>query len=220
VYRFGGNDGDVCVQDGVLTDRESGLRLPASEIRLFGKHNLDNACASALLARLAGVSAGAIADTLRAFTGLPHRMHLVRSLDGVDYYDDSKATNVGATAAALDGLADRLGKVVLIAGGKDKGGDYGPMVQRMQRMGRSTVLIGEAADIIERALSAGGCASERAPSLERAVERARALAKPGDVVLLAPACASFDMFRSYAHRGDVFAAAVTALDTSSRPEVA
>jgi UDP-N-acetylmuramoylalanine--D-glutamate ligase len=218
VDRFGGDDGDVCVRDGVLGDRESGLRLPAAEIHLFGKHNLDNACAAALLARLAGVSAGAIADTLRAFTGLPHRMHLVRTLAGVDYYDDSKATNVGATVAALDGLSDRRGKVVLIAGGKDKGGDYGPLVQRMQRLGRSTVLIGEAADIIARALSGGGCANERAVSLEQAVVRARARAAPGDVVLLAPACASFDMFRSYAHRGDVFAAAVTALDSSNRPE--
>ena len=211
VYRFGGSDGDVRVENGVLLDRESGLRLPAAEIRLFGRHNLDNACASALLARLAGVSAGAIADSLRAFTGLPHRMHLVRKLAGVDYYDDSKATNVGATSAALDGLSDRAGRVVLIAGGKDKGGDYGPMVERMKRMGRSSVLIGEAAGLIERALGAAGCSSERATSLERAVLRARELAQPGDVVLLAPACASFDMFRSYAHRGDVFTAAVAAL---------
>jgi UDP-N-acetylmuramoylalanine--D-glutamate ligase len=135
-------------------------------------------------------------------------MSHVRKLDGVDYYDDSKATNVGATAAALDGLADRQGRVVLIAGGKDKGGHYGPLVERMKRIGRCTVLIGEAADVIERALSAAGLRSERASDLEQAVELAREFARPGDAVLLAPACASFDMFRSYAHRGEVFQTAV------------
>ena len=211
VHRYGGADGSVRVEAGELIDRDGGLRVPVAEIRLFGSHNLDNACAAALLARLAGVSADAIGATLRAFTGLPHRMAHVRTLGDVDYYDDSKATNVGATAAALDGLRGRKGKVVLIAGGKDKGGDYAPLVERMARIGRSTLLIGEATELIERALSTAGLASERASSLDDAVERASVLAEPGDVVLLAPACASFDMFRSYSHRGDVFQAAVHAL---------
>jgi len=212
IHRYAGDDGEVRIEAGALIDRDSGLQVPVSEIRLFGRHNLENACASALLARLAGVEPGAIAATLRAFTGLPHRMCHVRTLDDVDYYDDSKATNVGATAAALDGLSDRPGRVVLIAGGKDKGGDYGPLVERMRRIGRSTVLIGEAADVIERALSAAGLRCDRATSLEHAVELAQQYARPGDVVLLAPACASFDMFRSYSHRGEVFAAAVKELE--------
>jgi UDP-N-acetylmuramoylalanine--D-glutamate ligase len=208
LHRYGGADGEVRIEGATLIDCESGLRVPVAELKLFGRHNLENACAAALLARLAGVTTDAIAATLRAFTGLPHRMSHVRKLDGVDYYDDSKATNVGATAAALDGLADRQGRVVLIAGGKDKGGHYGPLVERMKRIGRCTVLIGEAADVIERALSAAGLRSERASDLEQAVELAREFARPGDAVLLAPACASFDMFRSYAHRGEVFQTAV------------
>jgi len=212
IHRYAGDDGEVRIEAGALIDRDSGLNVPVAEIRLFGHHNLENACASALLARLAGVAPAAIAETLRAFTGLPHRMCHVRTLDEVDYYDDSKATNVGATAAALDGLADRKGRVVLLAGGKDKGGDYAPMVERMRRIGRSTVLIGEAAGLIERALSAAGLSSERASSLEQAVELAQQLARPGDVVLLAPACGSFDMFRSYSHRGDVFQTAVHELE--------
>jgi UDP-N-acetylmuramoylalanine--D-glutamate ligase len=161
------------------------------------------------------VERDAIAGVLRAFSGLPHRMAHVRTLDGVDYYDDSKATNVGATAAALDGLSDRQGRVVLIAGGKDKGGDYQPVVTRMARQGRAAVLIGEATALIARALEPTGLPVESVATIEDAVARGRALARPGDVVLLAPACASFDMFRSYAHRGDVFQGAVRAL-----PEVA
>jgi UDP-N-acetylmuramoylalanine--D-glutamate ligase len=212
---YGGAGGEVRIEDDVIVDAESGLRLPVEAIRMFGRHNLDNACAAALIARLAGVGRDAIEGVLRAFSGLPHRMAHVRTLDGVDYYDDSKATNVGATAAALDGLSDRQGRVVLIAGGKDKGGDYQPVVTRMARQGRAAVLIGEATALIARALEPTGLPVESVATIEDAVARGRALARPGDVVLLAPACASFDMFRSYAHRGDVFQGAVRAL-----PEVA
>ena len=127
------------------------------------------------------------------------------TLDGVDYYDDSKATNVGAAVAALDGLAGRDGRVVLIAGGRDKGGDYAPLRRALARARRArVVVIGEARAVIERALAAPAYPVERARDMEDAVRRARALAQPGDAVLLAPACSSFDMFRSYAHRGDVF----------------
>jgi UDP-N-acetylmuramoylalanine--D-glutamate ligase len=216
VHGYGGAHGEVRVVNGAIVDAESGLSVPVSTIRMFGRHNLDNACASALMARLAGVGREAIASVLQAFQGLPHRMVFVRTLDGVDYYDDSKATNVGATAAALDGLSDRAGRVVLIAGGKDKGGDYGPVVTRMRAQGRAAVLIGEATPIIERALGPSGLPVESVRTLEDAVLRARALARPGDVVLLAPACASFDMFRSYAHRGDVFQDAVRALPEATR----
>lgn len=207
---FGGDKGDVRVVQGVLRDEQSGLAVPLSEIALFGRHNEQNACAAALIARLAGVDAEAVAAALRDFRGLSHRMQFVRRLADVDYYDDSKATNVGATAAALDGLGERY--VVLIAGGRDKGGDYAPLAQRMHARGRAALLIGEAAPLIATALSRTRCPFERAPSLDAAVLRACALAQPGDAVLLAPACSSFDMFRSYAHRGDEFQRAVRDLE--------
>jgi UDP-N-acetylmuramoylalanine--D-glutamate ligase len=211
VYRFGGTDGDVRVVDGVITDAAGGLRVALSSLRISGRHNHDNACAAALLARLAGVAPEHIAAELTSFVGLPHRMQHVRTLNGVDYYDDSKATNVGATAAALDGLGERVGRVVLIAGGRDKGGDYAPVAERMRARGRAAVLIGEAAPLIESALRGTGLPIENAGDMHDAVFRAHALARPGDAVLLAPACSSFDMFRSYAHRGDVFCDAVRAL---------
>jgi UDP-N-acetylmuramoylalanine--D-glutamate ligase len=212
VYRFGGQDGDVRVIDGAITDFDTGLRVPLSELPISGKHNYDNACAAALLARLAGITPEHILAELRSFRGLPHRMQHVRRLDDVDYYDDSKATNVGATAAALDGLTERSGRVVLIAGGRDKGGDYAPVAERMRTRGRAAVLIGEAAPLIDAALRGSGLPVENATDMHDAVARARGLARPGDAVLLAPACSSFDMFRSYAHRGDVFCEAVRALE--------
>ncbi len=135
----------------------------------------------------------------------------VRERDGVTYYDDSKATNVGATVAALDGLRDAHPRIVLIAGGLDKGGSYAPMVERLSSFGRAAVLIGTAAPLIERALAGTALPVERADSLEQAVVRAAALAQPGDAVLLAPACSSLDMFRNYEHRGDEFARAARAL---------
>lgn len=208
---FGGERGETRVAGGNLVDAASGLSLPVTDIPLSGAHNLDNACAAALVARLAGVAAEHVADVLRAFRGLPHRMAHVRDLDGVAYYDDSKATNVGATVAAIDGLARRDAHVVLIAGGRDKGGDYAPLVERMARVGRAAVLIGEAAAKIRAALEPRGIALATAPDMDEAVARARAFARPGDLVLLAPACSSYDMFTSYAERGDVFARAVRAL---------
>jgi UDP-N-acetylmuramoylalanine--D-glutamate ligase len=210
MLRFGG-EGDARVVVGSVIDEGSGLMIPAAEIGITGKHNLDNACAAVLLARSAGVSVASMLAALRGFRGLPHRMQKVRTLDGVDYFDDSKATNVGATVAALEGLSEREGRVVLIVGGQDKGGAYDPVAHCMKQMGRAVVLIGEATPIIERALRGASYPIERAVSLEAAVARARELAEPGDAVLLAPACASFDMFRSYAHRGDVFVAAVRSL---------
>lgn len=208
VQLFGGQDGAVRVQDGQLLDAVYGPLVSVSELRIRGAHNLDNACAAALCARLAGVPRESIQHVLRTFAGLPHRMVHVADIDGVAYYDDSKATNVGASVAALDGLAPSVRRVVLIAGGKDKGGDYAPLRERLAACGGGVVLIGEARPIIARALAGAAYPVEEADSLEAAVKRARALAQPGDAVLLAPACASFDMFRSYAHRGDVFQAAV------------
>jgi UDP-N-acetylmuramoylalanine--D-glutamate ligase len=211
VWKFGGRHGAVRIDQGRIVDDATGPLLEVSELWIRGVHNLQNACSSALCARLAGVKAPEIAATLRSFTGLPHRMVLVANIGGVSYYDDSKATNVGATVAALDGLAPEVKRVVLIAGGKDKGGDYGPMRDRLRACARAVVLIGEARPIIERALAGEPYPIEAADSMEDAVARAQRLAAEGDAVLLAPACASFDMFRSYAHRGDVFQAAVRKL---------
>jgi UDP-N-acetylmuramoylalanine--D-glutamate ligase len=132
----------------------------------------------------------------------------VADIDGVAYFDDSKATNVGATVAALDGLAPSVKRIVLIAGGKDKGGDYAPLRARLESCARAVILIGEARPIIQRALAGVTYPVTEAESLEAAVSGARDAAQAGDAVLLAPACASFDMFRSYAHRGDEFQAAV------------
>jgi UDP-N-acetylmuramoylalanine--D-glutamate ligase len=211
VHTFGLGRGDVRVEGGAIVDPQNGLHFPVSELRIHGLHNQANACAAALAARLAGIDRGVIEEVLASFAGLPHRMVHVRDLDGVAWYDDSKATNVGATVAALDGLSDLRGKVVLIAGGVDKGGSYGPIRERMERRGRAVVLIGVAAPLIRNAFAGSPVPLVDAASIDEAVERARALARPGDAVLFAPACASFDMFRSYAHRGEAFQRAVRAL---------
>jgi UDP-N-acetylmuramoylalanine--D-glutamate ligase len=215
VHVFGGTAGAVRVQGTELVDDEYGSLIPVSELRIRGAHNLANAAAAALCARLAGVGVEPIRSVLRSFSGLPHRMQHVADIDGVAYFDDSKATNVGATVAALDGLAASVKRIVLIAGGKDKGGDYAPMRERLERCARAVILIGEARSIIKHALSGATYPVTEADSLEGAVEAARRNAQAGDAVLLAPACASFDMFRSYAHRGDVFQAAVQRLHGGS-----
>lgn len=155
-----------------------------------------------------GVHADDIAAVLREFEGLPHRMQYVCAVEGVEYIDDSKATNVGAAVAAIDGLTGSRGKIVLIAGGVDKGGSYEPLRDRMIAEGRAAVVLGEAAPLLERAFVSSPIEVRRAESMADAVAHAATLAKPGDTVLLAPACSSFDMFRSYAERGDVFQRAV------------
>ncbi len=214
-----GPAGDARAEGGTIVLDGRAL-VKTSELRIRGGHNVDNACAAALIASLGGVPDDAIASTLREFGGLPHRMVLVRELGGVAYYDDSKATNVGASIAAIDGLYSStpraLGRVVLIAGGKDKGGSYAPLAERMREHGRAVVLIGEATPLIEPEMTSAGVACQRAIDLDEAVHKARALAQRGDVVLLAPACSSFDMFKSYAHRGDEFARAVQALPEEAR----
>jgi UDP-N-acetylmuramoylalanine--D-glutamate ligase len=215
-HTFFGDRGEVTVRDGTVIDAVSGLRVPIAELRIHGRHNHSNACAATLAARLVGIERDVIAKVLRSFAGLPHRMVHVRELDGVAYYDDSKATNVGATCAALDGLADRSGKVVLIAGGVDKQGSYAPMRERMEKLGRAIVLIGEATPIIRAAFTGSPLSLIDASTIDDAATKARALAKDGDAVLLAPACASFDMFRGYAHRGDEFQRAVRALPGGAR----
>jgi UDP-N-acetylmuramoylalanine--D-glutamate ligase len=192
----------------VLTDVGSSLRVPVGEIRIRGSHNVSNACAAVLAARLLGVKDGDIAAVLREFKGLAHRTQYVRSIDGVEYIDDSKATNVGAAVASIDGLMGSKGKIVLIAGGVDKGGSYQPLQQRMSEEGRAVVVLGEAASLLERVFADSAIELRHASSMSDAVTCAAALARPGDTVLLAPACSSFDMFRSYAERGEHFQRAV------------
>jgi len=210
-FTYGGATGSVAVIDRCIVDESSGLSVPVEALKLRGEHNLHNACAAALIARLVEIPSERIRAALTTFEGLPHRMQRVEEIKGVTYYDDSKATNVGATAAALDGLSNIEGRVVLIAGGIDKGGSYAPLRERLERCGRAAVLIGEAARLIQASLDGCSVAVERAETMEIAVRTASELAEPGDVVLLAPACSSFDMFDSYAHRGEVFQQSVRAL---------
>ena len=182
--------------------------LALHELPLCGLHNAANALAACALAQAAGVPLQALAAGLRSFRGLPHRLERVALRRGVAWYDDSKGTNVGATIAALAGLP---GKSLLIAGGEGKGQDFAPLAPVVAQHARRALLIGRDAPLIERALRPSGVPLERCESLEQAVARAAALAVSGDAVLLSPACASFDMFRDYRHRGEVFAAAVRAL---------
>jgi UDP-N-acetylmuramoylalanine--D-glutamate ligase len=212
VVTFGGVDGAVRRDGECVVDRESGLSVPVSELGIRGEHNIGNAAAAALAAKLAGVPAANIEGVLRSFAGLPHRMQHVAQLEGIDFYDDSKATNVGAAVAALHGFARRKVGVVLIAGGKDKGGSYAPLREVLEKCGAGLVLIGEASTLIAQAFAGSPLPVVRAGDMREAVRSAHRLARWGEAVLLAPACASFDMYRSYAHRGDVFCEAVRALE--------
>jgi UDP-N-acetylmuramoylalanine--D-glutamate ligase len=178
------------------------------EVAVPGRHNALNALAASALVREAGVLAGAAFDGLRRFPGLPHRTEFVAEANGVRFYDDSKGTNVGATLAALEGFAQ---PVVLIAGGDGKGQDFAPLRQVVLEHARAVVLIGRDAPAIEAALQGPGVTLVNAGDMEDAVAKAASLARPGDAVLLSPACASFDMFRNYSHRGEAFAAAARAV---------
>lgn len=182
-------------------------RYPRSALRVAGGHNGRNALFALLAARHLGVSPAACTDGLGRFEGLPHRMVLVRTLGGVAYYDDSKATNVASALAGLSGM-DR--PFVLIAGGLSKGDDLEPLREVLAARGRGLVVVGQSADAFA-ALGQGVVPVEHAGLMDDAVAKARAMAKDGEAVVLAPACASFDQYRSYAHRGEMFTAAVEAL---------
>ena len=182
--------------------------LPVGELQIHGAHNVANALAACALARSLGASREALAQGLRSFKGLPHRLQLLAERGAVAWYDDSKGTNVGATVAALTGLGR---PALLIAGGEGKGQEFAPLAPAVAAHARRVLLIGRDAPLIERALAASGVPLERCATLEQAVARAAQLAQPGDAVLLSPACASFDMFRDYRHRGEAFAAALRAL---------
>ena len=205
---------DVALVGDRIEDRIHKASYPLSLLKIAGRHNIENACASIALASVMGAHPEAIADALGSFTGLGHRTILVGEIKGVRFYDDSKGTNVGASVAALRGLAEA--KAVLIAGGRDKLGSYGPLVDALRDKGRALVVIGEAADRIADAAK-GALPIERAGSMDEAVAKASALAQAGDAVLLSPACSSFDMFRDYKDRGDAFTRAVQEL--AQRPRV-
>ena len=185
--------------------------LPVKGIKLAGRHNAANALAALALCRAVRLPMPPLLDALRGFGGLPHRVEAVGDAAGVRYYDDSKGTNVGASVAAIAGLAHEHVKIVLIAGGEGKGQDFAPLRGPLAGSARAVVLIGRDAPLIEKALSGLPLRIARAASMEEAGGCAAAEARPGDAVLLSPACASFDMFRNYAHRGDVFRAAVQRL---------
>jgi UDP-N-acetylmuramoylalanine--D-glutamate ligase len=205
VRTFGLDGHDFGVRDGYLVERGEQL-LAIGELPIHGAHNVANALAACALVRALGVPAEKLAPGLRSFRGLPHRLELVRVWNGVHWYDDSKGTNVGATIAALRGLGKRA---VLILGGDGKGQDFSPLREPVAQFAVQTLLIGRDAPLIEKALA--GLRMQLCASLEDAVQMAAGTARPGEAVLLSPACASFDMFRDYKHRGDVFAAAVRGL---------
>jgi len=185
--------------------------LPTAELPLAGLHNAANALAAGALCHAIGVADEPIVAAWRAFHALPHRVEKVAEIDGIAFYDDSKGTNVGATAAALDGFTQ---PVVLIAGGDGKGQDFAALREPVKRRARAVVLIGRDRERIARALAGCGVPLERADSMEQAVACAFAAGRAGDAVLLSPACASFDMFRNYAHRGEAFAAAAKKLEAA------
>jgi UDP-N-acetylmuramoylalanine--D-glutamate ligase len=203
-----GPGGDVAVTDAEVHEAKRGAHYARAGFGIQGGHNALNVAAAIAAVSDMGISADVIARVLRDFHGLPHRMALVREVSGVRYYDDSKGTNVGASVTALRGIAEK--KAVLIAGGRDKGGSYAPLVDALRDRGRAAVLIGEAADTIASAI--GDALPVRlAKTIDEAVRVGAELARPGDAVLLSPACSSFDMFKDYKHRGDEFVRAVNAL---------
>jgi UDP-N-acetylmuramoylalanine--D-glutamate ligase len=181
--------------------------LDVQRMKISGLHNAANALAALALGEAAGLPMPAMLAALESFPGLPHRSSWVADVAGVRYVDDSKGTNVGATTAAVAGMT---GALVMIAGGEGKGQDFAPLAQAFRGKVREAVLIGKDAPAIAAALE-GVCPIRNAASMEDAVAQATRVARPGDTVLLSPACASFDMFRNYGHRGDVFAAAVLKL---------
>ena len=208
--------GAYCDEQGLMALVDGATRVPlmaASELRLPGRHNVANALAAAIVGQLHGIAPDAIADALRTFGGLPHRLETVVEADGVLYVNDSQGTTPYATIVALTAHGR---PAVVILGGVSKGADWTELARAVVRDARAAVLIGQSADELAAALDRAGAARkpltvERASTLPEAVQKARALAQRGDVVLLSPAASSFDMFSSYEERGEVFRAAAREL---------
>lgn len=207
----GGIEGDFGIERhaGSIWLMQGGERLlKTSELQVTGLHNATNALAALALCRAVDLPMHKLIAALRSFKGLPHRVERIAEINGVIYYDDSKGTNVGATVAALQGLGR---KAVLIAGGDGKGQDFAPLKPAVAQHARAVVLIGRDAPLIEAALNGCHVNVQRAKDMSDALQQATQLAQSGDAVLLSPACASFDMFRNYAHRAEVFVQAVREL---------
>ncbi|HMN45014.1 MAG TPA: cyanophycin synthetase, partial [Povalibacter sp.] len=194
-------NGDVALMHGAHR------MIAMSELKIAGLHNAANALASLAMADALGLDRAACLKALREFPGLAHRSQWIADVDGVRYIDDSKGTNVGATLAAVAGMP---GSLIVIAGGQGKGQDFAPLAAAFRGKVRHVVLLGQDAKLIAAALE-GVTTVEFAIDMAKAVKLASRAARAGETVLLSPACASLDMFRDYAHRGDVFAAAVRGL---------
>ncbi len=202
----------VFVRDGWIVAKLNGHVepiAPVAELQLRGAHNVENALAAVACALWVGLAPEAIRRALGRFRAVAHRIEPVRDVGGVAFYNDSKGTNVDSTIKALASFTERI---VLIAGGKGKGQDFAPLAEAARGRVTHAIVIGEDGPTVGRALAAAGVPVTPAASMPAAVETARRLAAPGDVVLLSPACASFDMFRSYEHRGEVFKRIVAGLD--------
>jgi UDP-N-acetylmuramoylalanine--D-glutamate ligase len=208
-----GEYGLAITPQGATLARGSRALLPAAELKLRGRHNIANALAALAMAEAVGLRPEGLLDALAAFPGLPHRAEWVAERDGVAWINDSKGTNVGAAVAAITGMD---APVVLIAGGDGKGADFAPLAEAARGRVRAAVLLGRDAPLLERAL-AGACPTVRVDGIEAAVEEAARLARPGDVVLLSPACASTDMYSDYTERGRRFAAAARGLPRGLSP---
>ena len=204
----------ACLRDGVLVHRLQATDqaiIEADQISLPGAHNLYNAMAASLAARMVGVNVASLRATLRNFKGVEHRLEFVRELDGVRYINDSKATNVDAVHYALESFP---GPIVLLLGGRDKGNDYQALMDAVRARVRTIIAIGESAAKVQKAFESI-VPVETAASMEDAIRRSTQRAQPGDVVLLSPACASFDWFRNYEHRGEEFKKLVRSLPTTA-----
>lgn len=184
--------------------------MPIAEIPLFGEHNLENVCAVLAVGRDLGIPVERMRETIRRFRGVEHRLERVADVDGVAYFNDSKATNTDAALKAIEAFDGRPGLTVLVLGGRGKGQDFTVLAGPVRGRVRHAVLIGEAAGEIEAALE-GACSTSRAGSMAEAVRLASEAAQPGDRVVLAPACSSFDMFENFEHRGKIFKQEVEAL---------
>jgi len=191
------------VENGKLITSFSGTRTEVIDIdKIFikGTHNLYNSMAAVLVCQLLGVDAASIQSTLKSFEGVEHRLEFVRRLNDVSYYNDSKATNVDSVWFALQSFKE---PIVLFLGGRDKGNDYSRLIELVSKQVKAIVAIGESAELVEQSFK-GATVIKKSSSMEEAVDFARFLAQPGDVVLLSPACASFDWFKNYEHRGKVY----------------
>jgi len=208
-FGFAEVDTGVFVAGDEVVWRDGGAeeRFLVGEVKLHGIHNLENMMAAVAATKSIGIARDVIQDTLNGFPGLEHRLELVREKDGVAYYDDSKGTNVGAVLKSLESFS---GPVILLAGGVDKGGSYAPLQRQIEKKVRRLVLFGAAKEIIARALG-GLTATVLVEDLPAAVADAAAHSRAGDVVLLSPACSSFDQFKNYAERGRAFKALVHGL---------